>query len=91
VINTTGLVALIAASAAPERRFGLLAAATGGLLVAAWIGGDLVFRFAWRVRPAEEAEIVEQQLAQAGQHEVFERARQEVADFERRKTFLPAP
>jgi uncharacterized membrane protein len=91
LINTAGLVALIGASAAPKRRFGLLAAATGGLLVAAWIGGDLVFRFGWRVRPAEEAEIVEQQLAEAGQPEVFQRARQEVADFERRKTFLPAP
>jgi hypothetical protein len=69
----------------------LLAAATGGLLVAAWIGGDLVFRFGWRVRPAEEAEIAEQHLAESGRREVFQQARQQVADFERRKTLLPAP
>ena len=59
--------------------------------MAAWIGGDLVFRFGWRVRPAEEAEIAEQQLSEAGQADAFQLARQKVADFERRKTFLPAP
>jgi len=90
VINTAGIIALIGASTAPKRRLGLLAAATAGLLVAAWIGGDLVFRFGWRVRPAEEAEIAERALAEAGQAQAFEQARQEVADFEGRKTFLPA-
>jgi hypothetical protein len=68
----------------------LLGAAGLGLLVGAWIGGDLVFRFGWRVRPAEEAEIVEQQMQDSGQHQAFETARREVADFERRKTFIPA-
>jgi uncharacterized membrane protein len=90
VINTAGLIALIGASGSPKRRLELLATATAGLLVAAWIGGDLVFRFGWRVRPAEEAEIAEHALAKAGQAKAFEQARQEVADFERRKTFLPA-
>ena len=90
VINTAGIVALIGASTVPKRRLGLLGAATAGLLVAAWIGGDLVFRFGWRVRPAEEAEIAERALVAAGQAQAFEQARQEVADFERRKTFLPA-
>jgi len=90
VINTAGLIALVGASTVPKRRLGLLAAATAGLLVAAWIGGDLVYRFGWRVRPAEEAEIAEHSLARAGQAEAFAQARQEVADFERRKTFLPA-
>jgi chromosome condensin MukBEF MukE localization factor len=90
VINTAGIVALIGASTVPKRRLGLLGAATAGLLVAAWIGGDLVFRFGWRVRPAEEAEIAESALVAAGQAQPFEQARQEVADFERRKTFLPA-
>jgi uncharacterized membrane protein len=89
LINTAGLIALVGASTGRKRRFGLLAAATAGLLVAAWIGGDLVFRFGWRVRPAEEAEIAEQQLVQAGQSEIFQLARQQVADFERRKTLLP--
>jgi uncharacterized membrane protein len=91
LINTAGLIALLGASTGPKRRFGLLAGATASLLVAAWIGGDLVFRFGWRVRPAEEAEIAEQQLSETGQADAFERARQTVADFERRKTFLPAP
>jgi uncharacterized membrane protein len=91
LINTVGIIALIGASTGRKRRVGLLAAATAGLLVAAWIGGDLVFRFGWRVRPAEEAEIAEQQLADAGQAGAFQLARQKVADFERRKTFLPAP
>ena len=90
VINTAGLVALLGASTVPKRRLGLLAVATAGLLVAAWIGGDLVFRFGWRVRPAEEAEIAESALVAAGQAQPFEQARREVADFERRKTFLPA-
>ncbi|TMC62221.1 MAG: hypothetical protein E6J16_11830 [Chloroflexota bacterium] len=44
-INTAGITALAGASAGPKRRLGFLAAATAGLLVAAWIGGDLVFRF----------------------------------------------
>ena len=90
VINSASLIALIGASGSPKRRLGLLASATAGLLVAAWIGGDLVFRFGWRVRPAEEAEIAEHALAEAGQAKAFEEARQDVADFERRKTFLPA-
>ena len=89
-INTAGITALAGASAGPKRRLGFLAAATAGLLVAAWIGGDLVFRFGWRVRPAEEAEIAEQALVEAGQPQAFEQAREEVADFERHKTFLPA-
>ena len=91
LINTAGLIALIGASTSLKRRLGLLAGATAGLLVAAWIGGDLVFRFGWRVRPAEEAEIAEHQLSEAGQADAFQLARQQVADFERRKTFLPAP
>jgi len=90
VINTAGIVALIGAWTVPKRRLGLLGAATAGLLVAAWIGGDLAFRFGWRVRPAEEAEIAESALVAAGQAQPFEQARREVADFERRKTFLPA-
>jgi len=89
-INTAGIIALIGASTGPRRRLGFLTAATAGLLVAAWIGGDLVFRFGWRVRPAEEAEIARQALVEAGQPQAFDHAREEVADFERHKTFLPA-
>ena len=62
LINTTALVALAGAVPTRRRRLKLLAAAQLAILVGAWIGGDLVFRHGWRVRPAEEAEIVEQRL-----------------------------
>ncbi len=91
IINTTALVTLAAAVPTRRRRLKLLAAAQLAVLVGAWIGGDLVFRHGWRVRPAEEAEIVEARLRDdptvAG---AFAEARRDVADFERAKTFLPA-
>jgi uncharacterized membrane protein len=91
LINTTALVALAAAVPTPRRRLKLLAIAQVAILVGAWIGGDLVFRHGWRVRPAEEAEIVEERLrgdpAATG---AFADARRDVDDFERAKTFLPA-
>jgi hypothetical protein len=79
------------AAALPARRLrlGLLGAATATIVVGAWIGGDLVFRHGWRVRPAEEAEIVEQLLPDRAGAAAFATARREVADFERQKTFLP--
>jgi len=55
----------------------------------AWIGGDLVFRHGWRVRPAEEAEIVEERLQDAAGVAAFAAARRAVDDFERDRTFLP--
>jgi uncharacterized membrane protein len=88
IINTTALVALAGAVPAGRRRLNFLVAAEMAILVGAWIGGDLVFRHGWRVRPAEEAEIVEQRSDAAGLA-AFAEARREVADFERRKTFLP--
>ncbi len=90
LINSTGVLALLAAFTGRRRRLALLGAATASLLVGAWIGGELVFRFGWRVRPAEEAEIAQRQLAKAGQHDAFDAARKEVEDFEQRKTFIPA-
>jgi hypothetical protein len=89
LINTTALVALVGAVPAGRRRLKLLAAAEMAILVGAWIGGDLVFRHGWRVRPAEEAEIVEERLGDAGVA-AFEEARRDVDDFERQKTFLPS-
>jgi uncharacterized membrane protein len=89
IINSAGLLAVAAAAARPRLRLPLLAVATTGILVAGWIGGDLVFRLGWRVRPAEEAELVEKSLSEAAGTKSFDDARQEVADFERRKTFLP--
>ena len=88
LINTAALLSLIGAAARPRYRLPFLGFATAAVLVAGWIGGDLVFHYGWRGRPAEEAEIVEQGLAKAGIRGYFERARNEVSDFERRKTFL---
>lgn len=89
IINTAALLALVTALPRRRRRLQLLAAATTAIFVGAWIGGDLVFRHGWRVRPAEEAEIVEQRLHDQAGAAAFAEARREVADFERRKTFLP--
>ena len=89
LINSAGIIAVLAASGSRRLRLPLLTAATIGTLVAAWLGGDLVFRHGWRVRVAEEAELVEQTLDDAAGRQAFADARREVADFERRKTFLP--
>jgi uncharacterized membrane protein len=88
LINTAGLLSLIGAARLPRRRLPFLGFAALAVMVAGWIGGELVFHYGWRVRPAEEAEIAEQELAEAGLDRPFERARQEVSEFERRKTFL---
>jgi uncharacterized membrane protein len=89
LINTAAVLAVAVALPSRPWRLRLLAAATTTILAGAWIGGDLVFRHGWRVRPAEEAEIVEARLDAAGA-EAFAAARRDVADFERQKTFLPA-
>jgi uncharacterized membrane protein len=90
LINSAGIVGMLAAAGSRRLRLPLLTAATAGTLVAAWLGGDLVFRHGWRVRPAEEAEIVEKNLSEAAGQKAFVDARREVDEFERRKTFLPA-
>lgn len=59
LINSAGLVVGAAAIVAPRRRLELLVALNAALLVAAWIGGDLVYRLGWRVRPAEELELLD--------------------------------
>jgi len=89
IINSAGIVAIVAAAGLRRQRLPLLAAATIGTLVAAWLGGDLVFRYGWRVRPAEEAELVEASLSDPAGRKAFADARREVDDFERRRTFLP--
>ncbi len=89
LINSAAVLAVIAAVPARRRRLRLMAAAATAIFAGAWIGGDLVFRHGWRVRPAEEAEIVEAHLGDPAGVAAFVEARREVADFERRKTFLP--
>lgn len=59
LLNTAGLGVGAVALLVPRRRLELLVVLNALLLVAAWIGGDLVYRLGWRVRPAEELELVD--------------------------------
>jgi uncharacterized membrane protein len=60
LLNTAGLGLGAVAVFAPRRRLEALVALNAVLFIAAWIGGDLVYRLGWRVRPAEELEQLEQ-------------------------------
>jgi hypothetical protein len=53
-------VATAVAVVVPRRRLEILLGVNAVLIVAAWIGGDLVYRLGWRVRPAEELELLDQ-------------------------------
>ena len=66
-----------------------LGAATATVVIGAWIGGDLGVPPGWRVRPAEEAELVEERLRDPAVVDAFAAARRDVAEFEREKT-VPA-
>jgi uncharacterized membrane protein len=87
-LNATGVVALGAAMVIPRHRLALLGAVGGGTLVAAWLGGDLVFAHGWRVKPAEEYEIVAERVTSGADGAVIGEARDEVEKFEHEKTFL---
>lgn len=90
LINSVALAALGAASLSTRhRRSALLGATTAGLLVSAWLGGEVVFHHGWRVRPAEEAEIVGEQLKERGLSDIVVDARRKVSDFEQRETYAP--
>ena len=84
----TALVAVWGAAWLPSRRLMLLGLGTVGVVAGSWIGGELVFRHGWRVRAAEEAELVESRLQAEGRPDYFDQARAEVSDFERSKTIL---
>ena len=60
LINTAGVGVGAIALLLPRRRLELLVGLSAAVLVAAWIGGDLVYRIGWRVRPAEELELIDQ-------------------------------
>ncbi|HEX9268961.1 MAG TPA: DUF2231 domain-containing protein [Candidatus Limnocylindria bacterium] len=81
LINTSGLALGALALADRRRRFGLLLAINASLLVAAWIGGDLVYALGWRVRPAEE-------LEQLDEGRTREEARRIVDEHERKDLLL---
>jgi len=93
-INGAGL-ALLIASLFVHWRFG---AAVGPMLsfagfavavAAAWIGGDVVFRQGWRVRPAEWDEQLEAELRKEGDAELIRKVHETVRAYERDHTLLP--
>jgi uncharacterized membrane protein len=87
-INLSGAGMLGAALALPHRRLQLLASVGAATLVGAWLGGELVFAHGWRVKPAEEFEIVAEHVRSDGDGTLIREAQQQVADFERQKTFF---
>lgn len=88
-INSVLLAAVAVALVRPSSRIGSLLLANGALLVAAWIGGDLVYALGWRVRPAEELELMEDDLRSGGLLALHDKAREQVDHHERTETFLP--
>lgn len=90
ILNTSALGALAVASfTRGHRRSALLGGATAGLLVSAWLGGEIVFTFGWRVRPAEEQEIVAKRVSQQGMQDILDAAKHEVSEFEQQETYIP--
>ncbi len=79
LINTAGLGLSGLALVAPRRRLELLVALNASLLVAAWLGGDLVFRLGWRVRPAEELEQLDEGRTRAEARAVIDKHEREDA------------
>ncbi len=83
--NSALVGVLTVAAVSKRRRTKALAVASGLVGAGGWLGGRLVFHHGWRVRPAEEFEIVGKDVDPA----VISRARSEVDDFERRETYFP--
>lgn len=77
LLNTAGLGSGLIALAAPRRRLELLLAWNALLLVAAWIGGDLVYKLGWRVRPAEELEQLDEGRTRAEAREIIDQHERE--------------
>ncbi|MFN2581816.1 MAG: DUF2231 domain-containing protein [Candidatus Dormibacteria bacterium] len=88
LVNATGLAVLGAAVLSPRRRLLALATVGGVTLVGAWLGGELVFSHGWRVKPAEEYEIVAERVRAGADGTALGEAEREVESFERQKTFL---
>ena len=81
LVNTSATALVIAGALLPARRAQLLGLAIACMAAGAWLGGDLVYRLGWRVRPAELYE----QIAEGKTREEAERA---IAEHERNETFL---
>ena len=77
LINSAGLGIAAAAVLLPRRRLELLVGLNASLAVAAWIGGDLVYRLGWRVRPAEELEQLDQGRSRAQARAVVDKHERE--------------
>jgi uncharacterized membrane protein len=86
-VNLTGVAALGAAVARRDLRLALFGTVAGGTLVGAWLGGALVFEHGWRVKPAEEYEMVAERVS-GEDGAVIDDARRQIESFEREKTFL---
>jgi hypothetical protein len=88
LLNTGATAATLAAVPLAGSRAALLGGATALLLVAAWIGGGLVYRLGWRVRPAEELELIgEEGPPRLERYRAT--AREKIDAHEREDTFLP--
>lgn len=89
LINTSVLGGTALALVARDRRPLLLGAATAALTVSAWIGGDLVYRLGWRVRPAEELELITEEAEDGLLAPYQASARRKIDEHERSDTLLP--
>jgi hypothetical protein len=59
-----------------------------GSLAGAWLGGELVFAHGWRVKPAEEYEIVARRVRDNGDGATIAEAQHQVETHEKEKTFF---
>lgn len=57
--------------------------------VSGWLGGELVFRLGWRVKPAEYAEQLEEDLRQHGEETRIAKAHDTVQSYEQEHALLP--
>lgn len=64
-------------------------AALLALGVSGWLGGELVFRLGWRVKPAEYAEQLEADLRQQGEEARIAKAHDIVQSYEEEHALLP--
>ena len=59
------------------------------LSVSGWLGGDLVFKLGWRVRPAEYDEQLEADLSRSGDRARIDKAHAAAQEYERTHALVP--